>query len=92
MIRGKGIYLHCKDGQRAVLEQKSRNLGANPVGSIDQADVVYVVGETASREDLNSYQSLGKQIIFVNEDLINQDLVEKLLSGRIRVKDADRER
>ncbi len=92
MIRGKGIYLFCHEGQRAALEQKSRGLGATPVSSLDQADVVYVVGNAAGQEDLESFRNLGKQVYFVDENLIDQDLVDKLLSGRIRVKDTARDR
>lgn len=92
MIRGKKIYLHCQDGQRSVMEQKSRKLGADLAGSIEQADIIYVVGQSAGKEDLESFHMLGKQVVFVNEDLIDQDLVDKLLSGKIRVKDAARGR
>lgn len=92
MIKGKKIYLHCQDGQRAVLEQKSRNLGANLVGSVEQADVIYVVGQSAGREELELFQQTGKMVMLVNQDLINQDLMDKLLSGRIRVRKTDQER
>lgn len=92
MIRGKKIYLHCQDGQRPALEQKSRNLGADLVESIEQADVIYVVGQSAGKEEIESFQQAGKIVILVNQDLINQDLMDKLLSGRIRVRKTDQER
>ncbi|MDE6852902.1 MAG: hypothetical protein K2J67_10555 [Lachnospiraceae bacterium] len=92
MIKGKKIYLHCQDGQRPALEQRSRNLGADLVESADQADVIYVVGKSANKEEIESYQQRGKMVMLVNQDLINQDLVDKLLSGRIRVRKTDQER
>ena len=92
MVKGKKIYLYCQDGQRPALEQKIRNLGADPVGSAEQADAIYVVGQSAGQEELESFRQTGKMVMLVNQDLINQDLVDKLLSGRIRVKKTDQER
>ena len=92
MIRGKKIYLHCPDGQRSVLEQRCRDLGASLADTPQMAGVIYVVGQSATAEEIAFYEKLEKPILYVNEDLIDRDLVDKLLSGKIRLRDADRDR
>lgn len=92
MIRGKGIFLHCSDGMRPRLEQKARDLGASLVDSPKQAEVIYVVGHSAAAEEIASYKQSGKTVMHVNQDLIDPDLMGKLLSGRIRVRDSGRDR
>ena len=87
----KKMYVCCQEGKKDFFLKKVKDrMGdyVKPVTDPQQAEAVYVIGEETSemKKELQELRKMGLTVHHVNENLINPDIYESLIKGRVRVK------
>lgn len=87
----KKIYFICREEQKEALSERLEleweNMFSKQDGEKD-TEIAYLVG-TVTPDMLKKAERLekaGVRIIRVNDNLINEDLYEKMLKGKVRVR------
>lgn len=85
----KKIYLICDCNKREKLIEKAKSPFCRAVGIVEElekADMIFVAGAVTPEmtADIKAAGTSGIPMVKVNDNLVNEELFEKLLRGRVR--------
>lgn len=90
----KKIFICCEEGkrERSIAKAKSPFYRAvKIVEDVTAADMAYVVGTVTPemQKQIKQLEEAGVRIVKVNDNLINEDLYEKMIRGGVRVQERE---
>lgn len=91
----RNLFLCCSKGDRQKYQGKVKKAFGNSVkivDAMDQSDLVYAIGKVSPemQKQLDQAKDAGIRAVYVNENLINEEVYKRTLNYRGR--DAERGR
>lgn len=89
------IYIICREEQQKRISERFTLLCSELLKKFDDVkdtEIAYVVG-TVTPEMVGKIEKLekaGVRMVKVNDNLINEDLYEKVLQGKVKVRDREK--
>lgn len=84
------IYIICREEQQKRISKKLELVWKDLFNKFDDkkdTEIAYVVGTVTLKmaEKIEKLEEAGVRMIKVNDNLINEDLYEKVLQGKVKV-------
>ena len=88
----KRLFICCDKDNRARVEHRAKTAFGHTVSIVDdmnKADLAYIVGNITPdmESNMKMLKENGIRTVKENENFINENLYEKILDGKIRVKE-----
>lgn len=90
----KKLFICCDRTARERVVERAKTAFGHSVAVVDdmnQADLAYVVGKVTPemQKEMQELDRHNLRTVKVNENFINEELYEKVLKGKVHVKEKD---
>lgn len=90
----KKLFICCDRAARERIVERAKTAFGHAIAVVDdmnRADIAYIVGNVTPemQKEMKELEQHNLRTVKVNENFIDEELYEKLIKGKVHVKDKD---